>query len=182
MEDQTNRILGNITIRSCTIINTTCSEEGPVMISCKYSSPWNAICTLVFIYLPAYTVIATLYGPKKAGMVVSVGSLFILIPGGTILLYIGYSLTSPAAAIVGWTIILLGLVPGVFSFFVFGFSRPSVFHFVLFIPLMILSPAICIFIKLLAVFEAKNMLLQSQSSYMSRGEAILEAAPQLSTV
>ena len=120
MEDQTNWDIGNITVRSCTIINTTCSEEG-LMISCKIRKPWCAIGTLSFIYLPACTVIATLYGPKKAGMVVSVGSLFMLIPGGTILLYIGYSLTSPAAAIVGWTIILLGLVPGVFSFFVFGF-------------------------------------------------------------
>ena len=31
MEDQTNRILGNITIRSCTIMNRTCSEEGVII-------------------------------------------------------------------------------------------------------------------------------------------------------
>ena len=179
IEDQTDRMLGNITTRSCTIMNTTCREEGPLMISCKYSQPWNAVYTLIFIYLPSCPVIATLYGPKKAGMVVSVGSLFILIPGGTILLCIGYSLPSPAPAIMGWTIIPLGLVPGVFSFLCFGFSRSSVFHFALFIPLMILSPAIYIFIKLLAVFEAKNLFIQSQSTYISRAEAILEAAPQL---
>ena len=63
--------------------------------------------------------------------------------------------------------------------FIFGVSRPSVVHFALLIPLMILSPAIFIFIKLLAIFEAENTFVQSQSTYMSRGEAILEAAPQL---
>ena len=177
MEDQTNRILGNITIWSCKIMNTTCSEEDPVMIVCKARNLWFAILTLIFIYLPSIFVIAALYGPKKAGMVTSVESLFMLIVGG-ILGYIGYSLPSPAVAIVGWFIIIFGLA-GVFGVFVLGFSRPSVLHFVLFIPLLFLSPAIYIFIKLLAVFEAKNTFIQSQSTYMSRGEAILEAGPQL---
>ena len=90
MEDQTNRILGNITIRSCTIMNRTCSEEG-VIISCKKNDPWWAIWTLIFIYLPSSLVIATLYGPKKMGMVVTVGGILMLIVGGT-LGYIGYSL------------------------------------------------------------------------------------------
>ena len=45
IEDQTDRMLGNITTRSCTIINTTCSEEG-LMISCMYSKPWNGVGTL----------------------------------------------------------------------------------------------------------------------------------------
>ena len=137
MEDQTNRILGNITIRSCTIMNRTCSEEG-VIISCKKNDPWWAIWTLIFIYLPTGLVIATLYGPKKAGTVVTVGGLFMLIVGGT-LGYIGYSLPSPAAAIVGWFMIFGGFL-ALFGVFIFGVSRPSVFHFALFIPLMILSP------------------------------------------
>ena len=181
MEDQTNRILGNITIRSCTIINTSCSEEG-LKISCKKNDPWFAILTLFFIYLPCVNVIGTLYGPKKAGMVGIVEAIFILIVGG-LLGYIGYSLPSPVAAIMGWFMIILGLaVLGLglcTCLFVFGFSRPSVLHFCLFIPLMILSPPIFIFTKLLAVFEAKNKFIQSQSTYGSRGEAILEAAPQL---
>ena len=175
--DRTNRMLGNMTTWSCTIMNTTCSEEGPVMIACKWRDPWWAIFTLIFIYLPSFFVIAALYGPKKAGMVTSVESLFMLIVGG-ILGYIGYSLPSPAVAIMGWFIIVLGLA-GVFGVFVLGFSRPSVLHFVLFIPLLIFSPAIYIFIKLLAVFEAQNMFIQSQSTYMSRGEAIFEATLQL---
>ena len=183
MEDQTNRILGNITIRSCTIVNTSCSEEGlSLKISCKKKDPWFAILTLFFIYLPCVNVIGTLYGPKKAGMVGIVEGISMLIVGG-ILGIIGYFLPSPVAAIVGWFMIILGLALlglGLCTcVFVFGFARPSVLHFCLFIPLMILSPAIFIFIKLLAIFEAKNMFIQSQSTHMSRAEAILEAAPQL---
>ena len=176
VEDQANRILGNITIQSCTILNTTCSEEG-LVISCKKKEPWYAIFTLTCIYAPFPNVITTLYGPKRAGIVSIVVGIFVLILGG-ILGYIGYSLPSPAAAIVGWFMILAGL-SGVLGVLVLGFSRPSVFHFVLFIPLMILSPSIFIFIKLLAVFETQNVFIQSQSTYMSRGEAIHEAAPQL---
>ena len=130
MEDQTNRILGNITIRSCTIINRTCSEAG-LMISCKKNDPWFAILTLFFIYLPCVNVIATLYGPKKAGMVGFVAGCVMLIVGG-ILGYIGYSLPSPVAAIMGWFMIILGDgVAGLglcLCWFVFGFSRPSVIH------------------------------------------------------
>ena len=152
------------------------------MISCKKNDPWFAILTLFFIYLTCVNVIATLYGPKKAGMVGFVAGCVMLIVGG-ILGYIGYSLPSPVAAIMGWFMIILGDgVAGLglcLCWFVFGFSRPSVIHFCLFIPLMILSPAIFIFIKLLAIFEAENTFVQSQSTYMSRGEAILEAAPQL---
>ena len=181
MEDQRNRFLGNFTIRSCTIINTTCSEEG-LKISCKKSDPWFAILTLIFIYLPTVNVISSLYGPKKAGTVGLVGGLVMLIIGG-ILGCVGYFLPSPVAAIMGWIMIILGdglAAIGLSScLFVFGFSRPSVLHFVLFIPLMILSPAIFIFIKLLAIFESQNTFIQSQSTFMSRGEAILEAAPQL---
>ena len=183
MEDQTNRILGNITIRSCTIMNTSCSEEGlSLKISCKKNDPWFAILTLFFIYLPCVSVIGTLYGPKRAGMVGIVEGISMTIVGG-ILGIIGYFLPSPVAAIVGWFMIILGLaVLGLglcTCLFVFGFARPSLLHFCLFIPLMILSPAIFIFIKLLAIFEAKNMFIQSQSTHMSRAEAILEAAPQL---
>ena len=182
MEDQTNRFLGNITIRSCTIINTTCSEEGALMIACKKNDPWFAILTLIFIYLPSVNVIASLYGPKKAGMVGFVEGMVTFIVG-VILAYIGYLLPSPVAAIVAWIMIFLGdgvWALGLNCWLVFGFSRPSVFHFCLFIPLMIFSPAIFIFIKLLAIFEAENMFIQSQSTFMSRGEAIMEAAPQLS--
>ena len=182
MVNQTNRILGNITTRSCTIINTTCGEEGAVIISCKKNDPWFAIFTLIFILTPCVNVIASLYGPKKAGMVSSVEGMVIFFVGG-ILAYVGYLVPSPVAAIVAWIMIFLG--DGVAAIglsscvFVFGFSRPSVLHFCLFIPLIIFSPAIFVFIKLLAIFEAKNILIQSQSTYMSRGEAILEAAPQL---
>ena len=137
MEDQTNRFLGNITTRSCTIINTTCNEEG-LMISCKKKDPWFAILTLLFIYLPSINVIASLYGPKKAGMVGLVGGMVMFFVGG-ILGCVGDFLPSPVAAIIGWVMIILGdalAAIGLCScLFVFGFSRPSVFHFILFIPL-----------------------------------------------
>ena len=50
----------------------------------------------------------------------------------------------------------------------------------MFVPLLIISPAIFIIIKLLAIFKSGNTLLQIQATYGSRGEGILEAAPQLS--
>ena len=108
MEDQTNRILGNITTRSCTIMNRTEAEEGIIIISCKKIDPWFAILTLLFVFLPCVHVIATLYGPKKAGIVGMVTGIVMSIVGG-ILGYIGYSLPSPVAAIMGWFMIILGL-------------------------------------------------------------------------
>ena len=93
VEDQINRFLGNITTRSCTIINTTYSEED-LMISCKKNDPWFAILTLFFIYLPCVNVIATIYGPKKAGMVGFVAGCVMLIVGG-ILGYIGLVILYP---------------------------------------------------------------------------------------
>ena len=55
----------------------------------------------------------------------------------------------------------------------------SLLHYIMFIPLVSISPVIFIVIKFLAIFKSGNTLLQSQATYGSRGEGILEAAPQL---
>ena len=49
----------------------------------------------------------------------------------------------------------------------------------MFIPLVVVSPAIFIIIKFVAIFKSGNTFLQTQATYGSRGEGILEAAPQL---
>ena len=60
-----------------------------------------------------------------------------------------------------------------------GNGKISALHGIMFIPLVFISPVIFIAIKFLAIFKSGNALLQSQATYGSRGEEILEAAPQL---
>ena len=55
----------------------------------------------------------------------------------------------------------------------------NLYHFIFFLPGIIFSPGIFIFIKFLAISKPKNDFVQSESMYGSRGEAILEAAPQM---
>ena len=106
----------------------------------------------------------------------------IAIVGGFLAL-LGYFQAVPSASIIGWYLLTLSfvfLVLGVVNYVSAGFGwHLSRYHYVLFIPLLIFSPGIYVIIKFLAIFKVKNTLLQSQSSYGSRGEAILEAAPQL---
>ena len=102
---------------------------------------------------------------------------------GGLLALLGYFQAVPSASIIGWYLLTLSfvfLVLGVVNYVSAGFGwHLSRYHYVLFIPLLIFSPGIYVIIKFLAIFKVKNTLLQSQSSYGSRGEAILEAAPQL---
>ena len=58
-------------------------------------------------------------------------------------------------------------------------GKTSLIHHIMFIPLVFFSPAIFIVIKFMAIFKSENTLLQSQATYGSRGEGILEADPQL---
>ena len=54
----------NETLEYCTLLNQT--EEG-FKFSCVEYNPVFASLILAFIYLPSLNVLATLYGPKKAG-------------------------------------------------------------------------------------------------------------------
>ena len=174
IEDESSKILGNAT-------TLTCSPDGQDGFVCIRYNYWFAILTLLFIYLPSVNVIATLYGPQKDGFVGFCEGLAMAILGG-ILAATGYFLPSPGAAIAGWFMICIGA--GVFVmgwvnwFSVPGGSDEDKYHFLLFIPLLICSPVIFIIIKLLAIIKSDNKFIQSQSTYGSRGEAILEAAPQ----
>ena len=177
--DTRNVLFGNALTVSCKNITV----DGKGEISCIKYDYWFAILTLLFIYLPSVNVIATLYGPLTVGRVsLKKWGPVMAIVGG-ILALIGYFVEVPAAAIMGWCfltqsfgILCLGVI-NYFSGYYYGY--PSLFHYILFIPLLILSPGIFICIKLLAIFKVDNKLLHSQSTYGSRGEAILEAAPQL---
>ena len=144
---------------------------------------WFATLTLFFIYLPSVNVIATLYGPETAGVVGVKMSLGMAVLGG-VFAVIGYFVSSPATSIIGWFVIILS--SGILCIsFVNIFSsykknpEVSLLFYIMFIPLVSISPAIFIAIKFLAVFKSGNTLLQSQATYGSKGEGILEAAPQL---
>lgn len=156
-------------------------EGGLVCVRYNY---WFAILTLLFIYLPSVNVIATLYGPRRAGEVGYRLGIVVTILGG-ILAAIGYFVPSPGAAIAGWFMIFIGagvFVMGVVNFVSVrsGIIHQRLPHYLLFIPLLIRSPIIFIIIKLLAIMKSNNnQFIQCQSIYGSRGEAILEAAPQL---
>jgi len=167
--------LGNVTTLSC-------SPDGQDGFVCVRYNYWYAILTLLFIYLPSVNVIATLFGPRTVGGVSFWEGIAMAILGG-ILAVTGYFVHSPGAAIAGWFMICIG--PGVYTmgrvnwFSVPDASNKDKYHFLLFIPLLSCSPGIFIIIKLLAIIKSDNKFIQSQSTLGSRGEAILEAAPQL---
>ena len=206
VEDQSSGFLGNASTVTCSHINST--YDGQERFLCVRYNYWFAILTLVFIYLPGVNVVATLYSPQTAGVVGIWEGIAMAILGG-ILATTGYFVTNPGAAIAGWFMVCLGaavFVLGLFNFFtcqtfakpedaiVFGLGLFNYFsgekydeikvgmdkyHWFFFIPLLICSPGIFIIIKLLAIVKANNQFIQSQATYGSRGEATLEAAPQL---
>ena len=181
VEDQTCGLFGNASTLTCSPINSTSGDKD--LFVCVRYNPWFALLTLLFIYLPSVNVIATLYGPETAGWVGFLEGIAIAILGG-ILAATGYFVPSPGAAIVGWFMICLGGAMFGLGFVNMGGgddetrSTEDKYHFILFLPLLICSPGIIIFIKLLAIVK-NNQLIQSQATYGGRGEAILEAAPQL---
>ena len=171
---ETSKIFGNSTTLTC----SPDAQDGFVCIRYNY---WFAILTLLFIYLPSVNVIATLYGPDTAGLVGFWEGIALAILGG-ILAATGFFVHSPGAAIAGWFMICIGagvLTMGCVNLAsIAGDSYRDRYHYILFIPLLTCSPVIFIIIKLLAIIKSDNKFIQSQSTYGSRGEAILEAAPQ----
>ena len=178
----TSSLLGNAVRLTCArSINVDGQDVCIEYVKYDY---WFAILTLLFIYLPSVNVVATLYGPSTAGKASVKVSLGMAVVGGVCAL-IGYFMSDPTTSIIGWYFVILS--GGMLSMgFVNHFSSDTkngeisrVHYLILFIPLLIISPAIFIIIKLLAIFKSGNILIQSQATYGSRGEGILEAAPQL---
>ena len=136
------------------------------------------------LYLPSVNVVSTLYGPQTAGWVGMKVSLGMAVVGGVLTL-IGYFISNPATSIIGWYVLILS--GGILAIGVVNATssddvvvvETSLIHFLLFIPLVVISPVIFIIIKFMAIFKSGNTFLQSQATYGSRGEGILEAAPQL---
>ena len=155
--------MGNVTTLSC-------SPDGQHGYVCVRYHYWFAILTLLFIYLPSVNVIATLYGPKTAGIVAYFKGLAIAVLGG-ILATTGYLVHSPGTATSGWFIICIGVgvvVMGWVSNKVTGKFTYEVYHFLLFIPLLIFSPVI--FISLLSNFwQHSNHTTSSSRTSQSIG-------------
>ena len=171
-------LFGNVT---CTVYNSSISADGQdVCVKYVKYDYWFSILTLLFIYLPSVNVIATLYGPKTAGNVGMKMSLVMAVVGGVSSL-IGYFMSSPVTSVIGWFVFILSsgiLCMGWINYWSGKTGKTSSLHFIMFIPLVVFSPVIFLAIKFFAIFKSGNTLLQSQATYGSRGEGILEAAPQ----
>ncbi len=149
-------------------------------------NPWFTIHTLLYIYLPSVNVMATLYGPETIGRVAKRTG-FIIAIIGAVLATVGFYVLSPITSVIGWFLLFFGGTTSGLGWInkhsgcnidVYR-AYPSILHYIFFFPLLILAPAIFIFIKFMAIIKEETRFLKSQSSYGSRGEAILEAAPQL---
>ena len=160
-------------------------KEDGYLFSCK--EPVLTGLTLALIYWPAIKIFAILLGPRTAGrlgmgwgaVMFTVGVMVeSLVTGSNVAPVMGWFLMSAGVPMLALSILLifiqsreeesekginvLTLVP---QFIIFPFLLPFV-------------PLIFIVTKLLSVLKPKNNFLRSQATIGSRGEAILEAAPQ----
>ena len=168
----------NATLEHCTLLNET--EEG-FTFSCMEYNPWFASLTLAFIYLPSLNVIATLYGPLKAGLLGIVWGVVMFGLSFTdswhvimerVLVFLGGGMFFLGLIMVAQSFKSLSVLRSLFSlsdFLISGFLFPL---------LLTLSPLIFICLKLISLLKPNNKLLKAQSKMGSRGESILEAAPQ----
>ena len=186
VEDETSKLFGNATTLICSAISSD-ADGSQERFRCVRYNYWHQILTLLFIYLPSMNVIATLFGRTKAAWVGLKFSLMMVIIGGTMAL-VGFFLAIPSVSIAGWYIVIIYLgVMGsawqIVNFFAPGsylhHNDASIYYYIIFLPLFIISPAIFLFIKILAILKAGNSFIQDQASFGSRGESIFEAAPQL---
>ena len=178
----------NESLKCCTLLSQT--EEGFTISDVVYN-PWFALLTLAFIYMPSLNVLATLYGPSKAGILGGVWGIVMTVVGTvlaavvidgdddeTLRLYaIGYFILFLGAAMV-----FLGGIMMFQSGLGFHFSLSSLSDLLLcslLFPLLLpLSPLIFVCLKFISLLKPNNTLLKAQSTLGSRGESILEAAPQ----
>ena len=169
--------MGNFSTKICNVDGNETSV--------KYN-PWFTIHTLLYIYLPSVNVLATLYGPETIGTVAKRTG-FIIAIIGAVLATVGFYVPSPTTSVIGWFLLFFGGPTSGLGWINKHSGcnmdetreSPSILHYIFFFPLLILAPVIFIFIKFMAIIKEKTRFLKSQSSYGSRGEAILEAAPQM---
>ena len=174
----------NDTLESCTLM--TKMEEG-FEFQCVEYNPYFASLTLTLIYLPSVNVIAALYGSRLAGtlffffgpLIALLGILMLML---TLIVELGQTMfiLSLILLFLGSGMLPLGLIyvghltPG----YLFSLARENIAHSIFLPLLMAFSPLILLIIKLFAVFKKTSKLIQTQSKVVSRGEALLEAAPQ----
>ena len=117
----TSSLFGNAKTLTCVMHNTTADGQDQCFEYVKYDY-WFAILTLLFIHLPSVNVVATLYGPGKAGMVGVKVSLGMAVVGGICAL-IGYFLSNPTSSLIGWYFVTLS--GGILAMGVFNLSSSS---------------------------------------------------------
>ena len=187
----------NISGRTCTFIEDI--DDG-TKFSCEEHNTIFAQLTLTFIYLPSLHVLATLYGPKTAGVLGIVWGL-LMVPLGLVILMLGQFSDPLTITFIIFSFMILGaamVLIGLIMFMATTQKMPqenkkslyecltsclslsfSLIIHGLFLPLLLLlSPLIFILLKFIAISKPSNRLLKAQSTIGSRGESILEAAPQ----
>lgn len=158
------------------------------------TNPTSAALTIVFIYLPSINVMACIFGPRTAGSMGVAWGLVMGIAGGMLwqlsetrnmtmigqllvflgvaMFYLGYKMNAPT--------ILKDQAKHGFSGIITTLREPLCsFDLIIFPILMPLSPFIFILIKILALLQPSNELLNSQRNLGNSGELTLESAPQL---
>ena len=169
--------------RTCTLVE---QKEAGYLFSCR--EPVLTGLTLALIYWPALKMMATLLGPRTAGQVGIVWGLLMTIVGVMVETMVT---GSNATAVIGWFLMCIG-IPFLALSIVLIFIKTRkeegggeeikisalVLQFAVFPLLLPFIPLIFVATKLLSVLKPKNIFLRSQATVGSRGEAILEAAPQ----
>ena len=201
--NQTNIKFGNASSRLCTFVGA--DNYGSYEFSCvEYNFIFSTF-TLSFIYLPSINVVTALYGPLKAGMICSVWGFVMAIMFAILRMtaVVESENYGPIATVLGALLLILGLcsfylgciqmftalqlqskmekinLEKILIFFKRLLKETFSLQSALLILIIPLSPIIFIIIKFIAIFKPKNKLIQSQAKNVEKGEAILEASPQL---
>ena len=158
------------------------------------TNPTSAALTIVFIYLPSFNVMACIFGPRTAGSLGMVWGLVIGVAGGMlwqlsetrnmtmigqIFVFLGFATFFLAYKMNAATIYREGSKNGFSGLKTWMMEPLRSFDLIPFPMLVPFSPFIFILIKILALLQPSNELLNSQSNLGNSGELTLESAPQL---
>ena len=186
MLNETDTQFGNTQDRTCFLVEEI---ESGYIFSCTDHPYMDAVLTFLFIYLPSLYTINTLLGQETAGILGKVWG-YVLMGVGYIMAFGLSSINNLTSATLGWMFFLMGvylIVQGNLQLASCKSTSTPIENVKLFLSirslffliLLPVSPAIYIFIKLLAVLKPKNEFIQKQIKNVSRAEVILEASPQL---
>ena len=177
----------NDTMTSCTILNTT---EAGYEFSCEELDGMFASLTLAFIYGPSLNVMATLLGPKTAGIIGIIWGAIMAISGILMGGEFGMFFSWSSFAMLLLALYLLAMLTPKRKdrkFLLFGMMKdlPAIIkmifslHTLVFALILPFCPLFLLLNRILGVLKPENKLIKSQSTFGELGEAFFEASPQL---